>query len=103
AFQACVQPATTPQNTPLDLCQIAAAQGCLPESAALNQNEIHASMILSTRPNSSRTTKEGRRADESGRLSRWLLLVDQTFADDGYGAEYRCDSSSERSSYSLTS
>src|SRR5262249_58894564 len=39
-----------PQNTPLDLCQIAAAQGCLPESAALNQNEIHASMILSTRP-----------------------------------------------------
>src|SRR5262249_54845037 len=39
-----------PQNTPLDLCQIAAAQSCLPESAALNQNEIHASMILSTRP-----------------------------------------------------
>jgi len=28
----------------------AGAQGCLPESAALNQNEIHASMILSTRP-----------------------------------------------------
>jgi hypothetical protein len=39
-----------PQNTPLDLCQIAAAQGCLPESAALNQNGIHASMILSTLP-----------------------------------------------------
>ena len=39
-----------PQDTPLDLCQIAAAQGCLLESAALNQNEIHASMILSTPP-----------------------------------------------------
>src|SRR3974390_1001440 len=39
-----------PQNTPLDLCQIAAAQGCLLESAALNQNRIHASMNLSTPP-----------------------------------------------------
>jgi hypothetical protein len=29
-----------PQDTPLDLAQIAAAQGCLLESAALNQNEI---------------------------------------------------------------
>jgi hypothetical protein len=38
------------QNTPLDLCQIAAAQGWLLESPALNQNEIHASMILSTPP-----------------------------------------------------
>src|SRR5450759_1248885 len=36
------------QNTPLDLRQIAAAQDCLLKSAALNQNEIHASMILST-------------------------------------------------------
>jgi transposase len=31
-------------RTPLDLAQIAAAQGCLLESAALNQNEILASM-----------------------------------------------------------
>jgi hypothetical protein len=37
------------QNTPLDLRQIAAAQGCLLESAALNQSAIHASIILSTR------------------------------------------------------
>jgi hypothetical protein len=37
-----------PQNTPLDLRQIAAAQGCLPESAAFNQNRIHASMNLFT-------------------------------------------------------
>jgi hypothetical protein len=28
------------KNTPLDLRQIAAAQGCLLESAALNQNEF---------------------------------------------------------------
>ena len=33
-----------PQNTPLDLAQIAAAQGCLLESPALNQNEILASI-----------------------------------------------------------
>ena len=32
------------QNTPLDLRQIAAAQDCLPESAAVNQNEILASI-----------------------------------------------------------
>ena len=38
------------QDTPLDPRQIAAAQGCLLESAALNQNEIHASMILCTPP-----------------------------------------------------
>jgi hypothetical protein len=32
------------QNTPLNLAQIAAAQSCLLESAALNQNEILASI-----------------------------------------------------------
>jgi hypothetical protein len=38
------------QNTPFRFRQIATAQGCLPESAALNQFLIQASMILSTRP-----------------------------------------------------
>jgi len=32
-------PVRSSQNTPLDLCQIAAAQGCLLESAALNSKQ----------------------------------------------------------------
>ena len=55
----------------LDLRQIAAAQDCLLESAALNQNEIHASMILSTRPND---RGFARRRSASEELELWSVL-----------------------------
>ncbi len=60
------------QRTPLDLRQIAAAQGCLLESAALNQNEIQASMILSTRPSKRLASIAERRARRPPARSRFL-------------------------------
>ena len=77
-------------SAPRDLCQVVAAQGCLLESATLNQNGIHSSMILSPRHSiglslsgqvrwyNALTNIVSKRQDHNDVRARWLHLTQRS-------------------------